>query len=62
MRYGVQMHRDARGQGYRPTALPPYRLTARRDSATMWPLGDLYELVERAVEVWEAAQGTRERV
>ncbi len=25
MRYGVQMHRDARGQGYRPTALPPYR-------------------------------------
>ncbi len=48
------MHRDARGQGYRPTA--------RRDSATMWPLGELYELVERAVEVWEAARGVRERV
>ncbi len=56
MRYGAQMHR---GTG---TGLPPYRLTARRDSATMWPLGKLYELVERAVEVWEAAQGTRERV
>ncbi len=35
---------------------------APSDSATMWPLGELYELVERAVEVWEAAQGTRERV
>lgn len=35
---------------------------APSDSATMWPLGELYELVERAVVVWEAAQGTRERV
>lgn len=36
--------------------------TAPSDSATMWPLGELYELVERAVEVWEAARGVRERV
>ncbi len=35
---------------------------APSDSATMWPLGELYELVERAVEVWEAARGVRERV
>ena len=33
---------------------------APSDSATMWPLGELYELVERTVEVWEAARGTRE--
>ncbi len=35
---------------------------APSDSATMWPLGELYELVERAMEVWEVVQGTRERV
>ena len=36
--------------------------TAPSDSATMWPLGELYELVERAVVVWEAARKVRERV
>lgn len=35
---------------------------APSDSATMWPLGELYELVERAVVVWEAARKVRERV
>ena len=35
---------------------------APSDSATMWPLGELYELVERAVVVWEAARRVRERV
>ncbi len=35
---------------------------APSDSATMWPLGELYELVERAVEVRDAARGARELV
>ncbi len=35
---------------------------APSDSATIWPLGELYELVERAVQVWEAARRVRERV
>jgi 2-dehydro-3-deoxyphosphooctonate aldolase (KDO 8-P synthase) len=40
----------------------PQPETAPSDSATMWPLEELGELVERAMEVWEAAQGPRERV
>ena len=36
--------------------------TAPSDSATMWPLSALQELVERALEVWNVARGTRERV
>ncbi len=35
---------------------------APSDSATMWPLAALQDLVERALEVWDAAQGARERV
>ena len=35
---------------------------APSDSATMWPLGELAELVERALDVWETARGVRERV
>ena len=40
----------------------PQPETAPSDSARMWPLEELGELVERAMEVWEVVQGTGEKV
>jgi len=40
----------------------PQPETAPSDSATMWPLDELGELVERAMEVWEVVQGAGEKV
>ena len=40
----------------------PNPQAAPSDAATMWPLGALQDLVERALEVWEAARGVREGV
>ena len=40
----------------------PQPESAPSDSATMWPLEELGELVERAMEVWEVVRGEHERV